>query len=438
MSQVVVHEPTIQQDGERTIVRVDVTVPDRTPPTVEFVLPPVHVDRQQVIDAMFVVGRLIAMKGGWQLVLPGPVSGLLIDRAEILQDVLQEWFGRQVKPMPLDFEIAEPLEMPAGRGVLSTFSGGVDSYYTVLESLDQLTGVLFIHGLDIGLGHTAFRKQVSEHLAKSSADLGVPLWEVETNVRALTNPYAAWGKKAHGAILSSVAILLAQEVETFLIPGTLTRAASKGEPWGSHVLIDRLHSTDYLKVVHHGADTSRPLKTARIAQSESALHHLRVCYKSRTDYNCGKCSKCRRTQVDLELAGISNADWIFAELVPLETALAQYEVRAPIPRAFAVATLWQARTQGREDVVRALRRAIHRYDAELVKKRAIKLRRFLRRDLEFHAAIAPPGRKPRRRPPPPPPPTLRAVLAHWLRDPVVNRHRMVRHLVTGLMHTRLR
>ena len=142
--------------------------------------------------------------------------------------------------------------------------------------------------------------------------------------------------------MASVAILLAQEVETFLIPGTLTRAASKGEPWGSHVLIDRLHSTEYLKVVHHGADTSRPLKTARIAQSKSALDHLRVCCKSRTDYNCGKCSKCRRTQVDLELAGISNADWIFAELVPLETALAQYEVGAPIPRAFAAATMWQA------------------------------------------------------------------------------------------------
>jgi len=422
MSQVVVQEPFIEQANGRTIVRVDVTVSGGRPHPVEFVLPPVAVHRQQVIDAMFVCGRLIAMKGGWQLVLPGPVSGRLLDRAEILQDVLQEWFGKQVKPMPLDFEVAEPLEMSADRGVLSTFSGGVDSYYTVLENLDQLSGVLFIHGLDIGLGHTEFRTRVSEQLRKSSADLGVPLWEVETDIRSLTNQYAAWGKKAHGAILASVAILLAQEIDTFLIPGTLTRAASKGEPWGSHVLIDRLHSTDYLSVVHHGADTTRPEKTARIAQSESALRNLRVCYSSRTDYNCGSCSKCRRTQVDLELAGVSDADWIFAQLVPLETALAQYRVDAPIPRAFAEATITQARSLNRTDVTVPLRRATRRYDAQLVKRRAMKLRRYLRKDPEFRTAFVP---KQNRRQPPPlsSPPTMRAVLAHRLPDPVMRRLR---------------
>jgi hypothetical protein len=302
----------------------------------------------------------------------------------------------------------------------------------VLENLDRLSGVLFIHGLDIGLDHTDFRTRVSEQLRKSSADLGVPLWEVETDIRSLTNQYAAWGKKAHGAILASVAILLSQKVDTFLIPGTLTRAAAKGEPWGSHVLIDRLHSTDYLSVVHHGADASRPEKTARIAQSDSALRNLRVCYESRTEYNCGSCSKCRRTQVDLELAGVSNPDWIFAQSVPLETALAQYHVDAPIPRAFAEATIAQARSLGRTDVTVPLRRATKRYDAQLVKRRAITLRKYLRKDPEFRAAFAlkKRGRK-RPPPPPPPPPTLRAVLTHRLPEPVVKRLRTVARLPIG-------
>jgi hypothetical protein len=434
MSKVLVHEPCVERAEKSTIVTVDVTVADAPTSTVRYVLPPVAVQRQQVIDAMFVVGRLVAMKGGWTLVLPGPVSARLLDRAETFQDIFLEWFGSSTRPIPLELEAAPPLDLPAGRGAISTFSGGVDSYFTVLENLDELTGLTFVHGLDIGLGSTEFRSKVRDELATSAADLDLPLWEVETDVRGLTDPYASWGKKAHGAILSSVAILLAELADTFLIPGSFTRGALQGRGWGSHILIDPLNSTDYLTVVHDGVDTPRPDKTARIAESDSALRHLRVCYRSRTDYNCGRCSKCRRTQIDLDLAGHTDVRQIFAEAVPLETALAELEIDGMVARAFAQATLVRARSLGRGDVVAPLKRALSRHDAREARTRALGLRRLLLKDQEFREAfrVGPRAPRTRREPvtaPTPPAPTLRAVVAHHVPDRVLKRLRGARRLV---------
>jgi hypothetical protein len=86
------------------------------------------------------------------------------------------------------------------------------------------------------------------------------------------------------------------------------------------------------------------------------------------------------------------------------------------------------------DVVLALKRAMHAYEAGVVTKHAIRLSYTLRRHPEFLAVF--PRRQrtakkpnvPRRTPPPPlPPPTLRAVVAHRLPDPVVTRlRRLVR------------
>jgi hypothetical protein len=427
VSQVVVAEPSIHRTGECTVVRVAVTVPDSSPQTVEYVLPPVAVHRQQAIDAMFLVGRLIAMKGGWRLVLPGPVSGRLLDRAEIMQDIFREWYPALTRPIPLDFETAEQLDLPPRRGTISTFTGGVDSFHTVLENRELLTGLLFIHGMDIRLEDTDFRVRVGKELTAAAADIGLPLLQVVTNVREVTDPYASWGRKAHGSILSSVAILLAERADTFLIPGSRLRSTVRGVGWGSHVLIDRLNSTDYLSVVHDGADTTRHSKTARIAQSETALRYLRVCYSSRSEYNCGTCPKCRRTQLDLDLAGVTDTGRIFSESVPIPQVLAEFEIPTPGALNFARQTVQVARALDRMDVVLGVKRAMHRYEADVVTKHAIRLSYTLRRHPEFLAVFPPRQRKarkpkPRRRtppPPPPPPPTLRAVIAHRLPDSVV-------------------
>ncbi len=385
MSTVLVGEPVIEPREDATVVRTSVQLPDGSTRDLWYRLPrPFRVSRQQCIDAFFVVSRLVAMKQGAKLVMPGPVAGKLLDNAELFQDIYMEWFPKWANPMPMEFERAP--EIPPTnkrRAAASTFTAGVDSYYTVLENHDYLQGLVFVHGLDIGLKHVEYRAMVAKQLADAAAALNLPLWQVETNVRRLTDPYAKWGNKAHGSILASIGILLSDAIDTFYIPSSLPRGSAMGDGWGSHVITDRLHSTDYLSVVHHGVDAQRPEKTARIAMSDASLRHLRVCYSSRTDYNCGHCSKCRRTMLDLELAGVTDFDGLFAHGVPVPQALREFTVDGMISRIFALATINRAKAEGRNDIARGLRRAVQHYDAALLRNQVQKSLPTLRKDPKF-------------------------------------------------------
>jgi hypothetical protein len=66
MAQVVMNEPLVRRTDEQTVVEWGVDMPEGRSHSVQYVLPSVGVDRQQCIDAMFVIGRLVAMNGGWE------------------------------------------------------------------------------------------------------------------------------------------------------------------------------------------------------------------------------------------------------------------------------------------------------------------------------------------------------------------------------------
>ncbi len=200
----------------------------------------------------------------------------------------------------------------------------------------------------------------------------------------------------------------------------------RGVGWGSHVLIDRLNSTDYLSVVHDSADVTRHSKTARVAQSETGLRYLRVCYSSQRSTTAEPARSAAGPSWTWTWSVSPTAERIFAESVPIPEVLAEFEIPTPGALNFAQQTVRVARSLGRDDVVLALKRAIHRYEAEQVTKHALRLQYTLRRHPEFLEAFTPRQRKakkpkPRRAlppPPPPPPPTLRAVLAHRLPESV--------------------
>ena len=57
-------------------------------------------------------------------------------------------------------------------------------------------------------------------------------------------------------------------------------------------------------MAQHGVETTRVDKVAHLAGSEVAMRRLRVCWENRDGtYNCGRCEKCRRTMVNLAVAG---------------------------------------------------------------------------------------------------------------------------------------
>jgi hypothetical protein len=141
---------------------------------------------------------------------------------------------------------------------------------------------------------------VERRLASTAARLGKRLLVVRTNIRALLDPSITW-EIAHGPALTAVALLLSPRFERILIGAGMTYGQLFNR--GSHPLHDHLWSTERCRIEHHGAHLTRAAKTSQAAQSQEALDVLRVCWRHVDRYNCGRCEKCVRTMVALEVLG---------------------------------------------------------------------------------------------------------------------------------------
>ena len=87
-------------------------------------------------------------------------------------------------------------------------------------------------------------------------------------------------------------------------------------PSGSHVVIDENWSTENLQIISDGLEKSRLGKAQVVGDNDLAMQTLRVCWANPDDdYNCGRCEKCLRTMVNLQLAGALERCTTFA--VPL-------------------------------------------------------------------------------------------------------------------------
>jgi hypothetical protein len=235
------------------------------------------------------------------------------------------------------------------------------------------------------LRETRLRERVADALRRAAQDLGKPLIEVETNLRAFSDAYVGWSEEYDGSALASVALLLSAELGKVYIPASFSEAFLM--PWGTHPHLDPLWSTETTEIVHDGNESGRPQKVARIAQSEAALRWLRVCWENRDHaYNCGRCEKCLRTMVNLRIAGVLDRCPTFAR--PLDLGAVQSVV---IPdecaRIFVEENLIACRAAGGDpDLERALEACLAAHPSRLrallaegdLRRRALrKLRRSL-------------------------------------------------------------
>jgi len=241
-----------------------------------------------------------AMRIGAPLRVRAPVSPRLRASVPLIQDVFRLFF-RCLRRIDVEVENRAAAIPSTERGVGAFFSGGVDSFYTAIKHREEITGLIFVHGFDIKLEDGPLRAAVSSELRQAAAELGKPLIEVETNMRAFSDPLVPWGL-FFGSALASVALLLAPRFRRMYVPGDYSLADL--HPYGSHPLLDPLWSTEDLEIVHDGIEATRVEKVEAIAEHETALRRLRSCWQHLTpEYNCGRCEKCIRTMVNLHLAG---------------------------------------------------------------------------------------------------------------------------------------
>jgi hypothetical protein len=243
-----------------------------------------------------------AMKLGQRIAVPSEVSPQLLESIPTIQTILRSWLP-DCRETGVDARLRPPSAPDRGRGAGSFFSGGVDSFYTALKHRGEVATLILVHGFDVRLEDLPLRASVSAAMKNAAAELGIPLIEVETNVRSFADRYFPW-EFYHGAMLASVAMVLSRQLHTVYVPASDSYATLT--PWGSHPLLDPLWSTEQTRLVHDGLESNRLEKVVELASSRTALRYLRVCFpwnNEAASYNCGRCAKCLGTMACLRSAG---------------------------------------------------------------------------------------------------------------------------------------
>lgn len=319
-------------------------------------------------DALLAACLLPAMREGATLRIDEPVSPRLLQAIPTIQEIFVNWQQRfPIYSRYARTSVEAPARVPRSRVAERTaafFTGGVDSFYTVLRHREEIDSLLLVHGFDFSLENGEKERRIMAGVRAAAHALGKPLVEVRTDLRSFTDGYAHW-EAYHGAALASVALLLSSNFAKVYLPATLTY--SHLIPLGSHPLLDPLWSTEELQLVHDGCEASRLEKLALISKETAARTWLRVCWENRNGrYNCGSCEKCLRTMVAMKALGLLDLFDTFPHEID---AAAIARVQLPIVRYTWEASL-QLLEESRADPVfaRALRQQLYGPKARLIRR----------------------------------------------------------------------
>ncbi len=301
----------------------------------------------------------LAVRWGEPLEIDAPVDETWLRNAHETMRLWSRWYPK-LKPVEIKTAGFRPsVATLEGRGLGLFFTGGVDSFYSLLfhdqtavetntKAVDHL---IYVCGYDIPLAHESALEEKIKALDQVARRLNRKLIPVRTNLRETRLGELDWGAITHGPALGAVGLLLEQTLETVLISagGNIDDAT----PWGSHPLSDPLMSTDRLRFIRYQNEVNRFEKTRFIAKSAVALDHLHVCWIRKSHDNCGACEKCVRTMLMLEVLGVLDKASCFPCTVILEKMKS-----IEVTNALAV-PLWEevkapARAAGREDIVREI------------------------------------------------------------------------------------
>lgn len=309
----------------------------------------------------------VALQRREALQLTSPVDDELLAQVREIQRIWEHWFpelaalGIETPDAP-----ATGAEVPADRPrrTASFFTGGVDSFFTVLRHAagegtprtERIDDLIFVHGFDVPLGRPVAADRVIGSVSELAADLGKEFVVVRTNLRESCFQRTDWSRHSHGAALAGVAHALGMRYSRVLLAATAAYGDLKF--WGSHALVDPMFRSSRVRVVHDGAAFVRVQKTEYIARAPIVRAHLRVCWRSETGDNCGRCTKCYRTMLALESLGVLEACATFDRQTLDLARAARLFCRFDYDVRHFQALRQLALREGRPDVADAVERAL--------------------------------------------------------------------------------
>ena len=312
------------------------------------------------LEPFLALAILPAMKLGAPVSVEGAVSELLLARIAHLQDLVATWFDG-FQRVPVHATVRAVAAINLRRGVGCFFSAGVDSFYSFFKHQAEITQLIFMHGFDLRLDDRALRAQVAQAIYQAAADLGKPVIEVETNARDLLDMYVDWWRHGALSLNASIAYLLSPQLQTiYMAAGTDYRSL---RPAGRTPLMIEGWNTREVEIVDDGREATRFEKVQRLAESDIAMHWLRVCWENRGGaYNCGQCGKCLHTMLNLHMAGALQKCQTLPHMVDLQAVRQTRPIHGD--RVGFEQTLAQAERLGTfPEIAAALRQALGAADA---------------------------------------------------------------------------
>jgi len=254
----------------------------------------------------FIISLLpLAMSLGENIEVKGALSPKLFYNLKEYQRILNFWFPKKFRVVNIKCNFKKNKNSGA---VGCTFSGGVDSFYTLWKHLPrneknpdyQISHIIFIHGFDIPLEDEKSYQEIKKSYEELAKKLKIKFLTIKTNSRDFVKELD-W-ELIHGSTLIGAALI-------FSIFKRIYIAAKDSyeylPPRGIHPILDPLLSTDSTEIIHHGASISRVEKTKIISSWPETYSRLRVCWENINGLkNCSECEKCTRTMAILDMFGV--------------------------------------------------------------------------------------------------------------------------------------
>jgi len=316
-----VFKPEIVIDGDEVCVSARVEVNSakiELPGELWFRFPRSCIDH--VTDHLngFAVAMLpLAMTLGEDLHLEGVLSPRLLKGMLEYQRIQCAWKPTFFKPVNITYNQLQVSEAdPLGSVVGCSFSGGVDSSYTLWRHLPEnepiheyrISHCLMINGFDADsdIENKGHFPEIQRSIEPMMASHDLELIVCQTNYMSFSDPNIL--KQTFGAMVTVPALVLGRLFSGFFVPASYRFDEFFRD--GSHLMLDHLISTESMQTIHDSSHMSRPEKTAAVSNWKATYPMLRVCF-NKTGYqqdtasvvNCGRCEKCIRTMKTLEILG---------------------------------------------------------------------------------------------------------------------------------------
>ncbi|MCR5381551.1 MAG: hypothetical protein K6G44_11260 [Lentisphaeria bacterium] len=278
-------------------------------------------------DAFIAAILLPALYSGEDITCEAPVSArFLYNLNNELIPTLNAFFPRLHKISIIANNTTE--QTFNGNGVGTGFSGGIDSFVTILDYFAKpifktlkITHLFFFNVGSHGMGHTdeeleRIRKKfwARYHTLKPFSDeIGIPFIPVDSNVHSF---HTLGHLEGCSLVTPGAALLFQRTIKSYLLSsGGYTHADKLNyikkhkdsldiactDPWINH-----LYSTENIQCISTGTNEDRLSKTKRLANSDftAPMEFLNVCGARDTiDTNCSVCEKCCMTILMLDILG---------------------------------------------------------------------------------------------------------------------------------------